>query len=1011
MFPGFDDFYRELQKTAIPAVWSRGVTLVRGDASVVCEGQRTDEVKFRILVRNQAVSPRVRLFPNEQQWICDCESDDDPCSHVAAAMIAIKQGKVSEPDPTVVAAVSRIEYRFRSVTQAPVTRWGNRWAVPEVENISGLAFDRFIVSGTKEKNLEQKLTQNLRAMVAAQTSGRIPGPQISATKSDFAIDLIVATPSEHPVDRLTLLALLRALENFEDLTLDGQPVRTSSLLLGVQARVIDDGAGWRLLRFQKQETEKRFSGGVILAGGTLHPVEHSKLTPQEDQILTKAGQYFAPGEGLRLASEIIPILQKKIPVEVMTSRLPKTIELPPRVLISTEAISNEELSVVARLVYGHPGEAPLAYVQDLKIYPVIPPGKRLQDIPQVIVKRDENEERQCLQKLSRLLQLQTGRPVNFTGRAALDFAKNLKGWEVEGNGIDVFTPKAIIEPSLVSRDRHFDVLFKVPSGDRMLNADPAKVFRAWRDGADSVPLMEGGWAPLPKDWLRRFGKRVQEMLAARDAAEELPAHRMPELAKVFEEVGQEAPVTLQNLRKHLDHFEGIPEYPLPSDLKASLRQYQKVGVNWLCFLRDSELGGLLADDMGLGKTLQAICALRGRSLVIAPTSVLQNWANELEKFRPGLKVSIYYGGGRVLSADADVVLTTYALARIDQEILVAQNWDTVVLDEAQTIKNPHSQISRAVHRISGKFRISLSGTPVENRLDDLWSQFQFVNPGFLGSYESFQDTFVRPIAKGDMSAAEKLRARVKPFILRRLKRTVAPELPARTETVLRCELNVNEREVYESILAATRNEVVAKLREGGSVIQALEALLRLRQACCHINLVPGQSAESSSKLDLLLETLEESLSEGHRSLIFSQWTSFLDLIQKSLEARNIRFSRIDGSTKNRADVVKEFQDPNGPSLMLLSLKAGGIGLTLTAADHVFIMDPWWNPSVEDQAADRAHRIGQQNPVLIHRLVTQETLEDKILLLQKKKQDLARAVLDGAEGGASLTRQDILDLLS
>ena len=550
-------------------------------------------------------------------------------------------------------------------------------------------------------------------------------------------------------------------------------------------------------------------------------------------------------------------------------------------------------------------------------------------------------------------------------------------------------------------------------GSGSYSADPAQVFRAWREGADVVPLLGGGYAPLPKDWLKRFGKRVQEMLEARDLNRELPPFRLPELAAVFAEVGAEPPAALDNLRERLDKFEGIPDYPLPSDLTAQLRDYQRQGVNWLRFLRDTDLGGLLADDMGLGKTLQALCTIRGRTLVVAPTSVLYNWAAEIAKFRPSLKVAIYYGGNRTLDPHADVVLTTYALVRIDQELLVNEKWESIILDEAQTIKNPQSQISRAVHRFQGGFRMSLSGTPVENRLDDLWSQFQFVNPGMLGTYESFQEKFANPISRGDAEATARLRTRVKPFILRRLKRQVAPELPARTEIVLRCELASSEREVYESVLAATRRDVVAKLKEGGSVIMALEALLRLRQACCHMNLVPGQKSDSSAKLDLLVDTLEESLSEGHKSLVFSQWTSYLDLIQARLVERGIVSSRIDGATQNRAEVVKEFQSggDKAPHVMLLSLKAGGVGLTLTAADHVFIMDPWWNPSVEDQAADRAHRIGQQNPVLIHRLIANETVEEKILALQQKKKDLARAVLDGGEGGASLTRDDLLELLS
>jgi SNF2 family DNA or RNA helicase len=304
----------------------------------------------------------------------------------------------------------------------------------------------------------------------------------------------------------------------------------------------------------------------------------------------------------------------------------------------------------------------------------------------------------------------------------------------------------------------------------------------------------------------------------------------------------------------------------------------------------------------------------------------------------------------------------------------------------------------------------LSGTPVENSMEDLWSQLQFLNPGILGSKKEFQEEFVTPIGKGDETVAKKLRVRIKPFVLRRMKRDVAPELPPRTEVVLNCQLSESERELYDSLMASGRKEVMEKLQEGGSVFHALEMLLRLRQACCHPNLVPGQSAESSSKLDLLADTLESTLAQGHRALVFSQWTSFLDLIGPRLTKMGISFSRLDGSTNNREKVVAEFQDPQGPSVMLISLKAGGVGLTLTAADHVFLMDSWWNPAVEDQAADRAHRIGQENPVLICRLITENTLEEKILELQKKKLELSQSVLEGTAQAVSLTRDDILALL-
>ena len=441
-------------------------------------------------------------------------------------------------------------------------------------------------------------------------------------------------------------------------------------------------------------------------------------------------------------------------------------------------------------------------------------------------------------------------------------------------------------------------------------------------------------------------------------------------------------------------------------------------MEWLRFLGGLGLGALLADDMGLGKTLQALCVFPertqakrsegtpgvGRTLVVCPTSVLSSWSSQIAQFRPGLKTSLYHGAGRRLDDDADVTLTTYAILRLDRELLAARDWTTVVLDEAQTIKNPDSQVAQAAHELRAGVRLALSGTPIENRLDDLWSQFRFLNPGLLGSRRDFNESFAR-------SPAE-LRARLKPFILRRLKKDVAPELPPRTEIVLHCELSATERELYDALLSTTRAEVVAELGQGGSVIRALEALLRLRQACCHNNLVPGQApTASSSKVDLLLETLRESIDYGHRALVFSQWTSFLDLIEPRLAEAGLAWERLDGTTKDRAGVVERFQRPDGPPVMLLSLKAGGVGLTLTAADHIFLMDPWWNPAVEDQAADRAHRIGQVNPVLIQRLIAKDTVEDRILVLQKKKLEIAGAVLHDAEGALKLTREDLLDLVN
>jgi len=372
---------------------------------------------------------------------------------------------------------------------------------------------------------------------------------------------------------------------------------------------------------------------------------------------------------------------------------------------------------------------------------------------------------------------------------------------------------------------------------------------------------------------------------------------------------------------------------------------------------------------------------------------------------------MYHGAQRQLDALADVTLTTYAILRLDVETLASQSWDMIVLDEAQTIKNPDSQVASAAYRLRAPFRVALSGTPVENRLDELWSQLRFLNPGLLGGRQDFQQRYARPIAAGQPGAAAYLRQRLRPFVLRRRKQDVATELPPRTDAVLRCELSEAERQVYDAIRAATRAQVVARLEAGGSVLEALEALLRLRQACCHIDLVPGQTAESSSKIAVLCEALEQIVAEEHKALVFSQWTALLDRVEPHLQAAGIDFVRLDGSTRDRAAVVQRFQDAAGPPVMLISLRAGGLGLNLTAADHVFLLDPWWNPAVEDQAADRAHRIGQDRPVLVYRLVAEETVEERILALQEHKRTLADAALGGADQAAALTREDVLALLA
>jgi superfamily II DNA or RNA helicase len=771
--------------------------------------------------------------------------------------------------------------------------------------------------------------------------------------------------------------------------------------------VTDRGDGYTLHLERDPAVADLFTNGIALCGNnTLRQVGESGLTARERDMLQQPdGYYFAPEQVAELVTDLLPALRRRLPVDIRTTRLPTTRAIPPRLSLTTARLG-DTLQVHPRLVYGDP---PVAHIEE---------GRLVRVGSGPLPLRDERAEQRLTTQLRQALRLVPGKAVTFTTVDAIEVAARLRQWpgEIRGSGHEAFYVTAPLTPHLRLDAQHFDLFFTLddPSGslrsDRQ-RVDAAAALRAWQTDTPLVPLPDGGWAPLPSDWLGRYGHHIADLLAARDAAGSLPPCVLPDLGRLCDALEQPQPPELARLHALLEDFSGLPDVALPADLQATLRPYQHEGVNWLTFLRHAGLGAMLADDMGLGKTVQALCALHGRTLVVTPTSVLHNWAAELVTFRPGLRTALYHGPQRQLDAAADVTLTTYAILRLDVDHLAREQWGTIVLDEAQAIKNPDSQVAQAAYRLRAAFRLTLSGTPVENRLDELWSQCHFLNPGLLGGRQDFQERYTKAIADGTPGVAARLRERIRPFVLRRRKADVAADLPPRTEVVLRCELGETERAVYDAIQAATREDVVQRLATGGSVLEALEALLRLRQAACHAGLVPGHAADTSSKVVLLLDTLDQIVADGHKALVFSQWTALLDRIEPHLHDAGIAFTRLDGSTRDRAGVVQQFQDASGPPVMLISLRAGGTGLNLTAADHVLILDPWWNPAVEEQAADRAHRIGQDRPVLVTRLVAQDTVEERILALQESKRLLAASVLDGAEQAAALTREDLLALLS
>jgi SNF2 family DNA or RNA helicase len=488
---------------------------------------------------------------------------------------------------------------------------------------------------------------------------------------------------------------------------------------------------------------------------------------------------------------------------------------------------------------------------------------------------------------------------------------------------------------------------------------------------------------------------------------------------------------LRELVQQLTGQQQLPEVLVPETLRASLRPYQQQGLNWLQFLRQHGLGGILADDMGLGKTLQTLAHVlvekeAGRlthpALIVAPVSLMGNWRREAERFTPGLRTLVLHGKERHESADQmgthDLVIAPYSLLQRDRDRWLEQPWHLVVLDEAQNIKNASTHAAQVVGELQTRHRLCLSGTPMENHLGELWSLFHFLMPGFLGSQARFKDLFRNPIEKlGDAERLDQLRRRITPFMLRRTKRAVATELPDKIESISSVELSGKQADLYETIRLTTEKAVRDALANKGlakSQIQILDALLKLRQVCCDPRLLPLDSAKKikqSAKLEHLMTLLPEMLAEGRRVLLFSSFTSMLTLIEDELKARGIAWAKLTGQSQKRDEIIERFTSGAVP-LFLISLKAGGVGLNLPQADTVIHYDPWWNPAAENQATDRAHRIGQKNQVFVYKLVAQGTIEERILALQERKAALAESMYSGslARKQPLFTESDVAELL-
>jgi superfamily II DNA or RNA helicase len=668
------------------------------------------------------------------------------------------------------------------------------------------------------------------------------------------------------------------------------------------------------------------------------------------------------------------------------------------------------------------------------------PPKKGEGRPRV-VRRDVGAEMAGVQALlnQNFEVSESGEELVASGDEAIAFWTNGIGELPED--WDRFVPDDLVDVTI--REESVTPQMRVSSGVDWLNLDMKfesggavvredELRACLEHGRRLVQLEDGSYAPIDPEQVGDVLTRMAEIYATAGMKDKLPlsqAGRVQDLLKMVENAKVSA--SAKTLFAKIEDIDEIPKVAKPRTLKADLRPYQKEGYSWLVFLHELNSGGILADDMGLGKTVQAIALLlwakskykKKLNLVVAPTSVVPNWEREIAKFAPGLKTVVWQGPNRSQRAPelekADVMITSYALLRRDEELLQALDLRYVILDEAQHIKNPMSQTARSAKKLSSERRLALTGTPIENRLSELWSIFDFVSPGLLGTLKTFEERIARPIDRGDMETAQRLRATIKPFVMRRLKRDVAADLPDKIEQEMIVPLAEEQSKLYKQVLGQVRKSVLSEVEKKGvskAQIQILAALTRLRQVACDPRLMKlpdtDFNPDDSGKLGALREIIDEAIDGGHRVLVFSQFVQMLNYIREALDADGVEYQYLDGSTKDRIERVDRFNDDASVPVFLISLKAGGTGLNLTGADTVVHFDPWWNPAVEDQATDRAHRIGQTKNVNVYKLIAAGTVEEKILELSAKKRELVSNVLS-TEGSPlkGLTKADVENLFS
>ena len=590
-----------------------------------------------------------------------------------------------------------------------------------------------------------------------------------------------------------------------------------------------------------------------------------------------------------------------------------------------------------------------------------------------------------------------------------------------------FVGKAVMELEVRENIDWFDIYAKILFGDFEISFKELRKLILRKKVEFKLP--NGEIAIIPEAWLVKYKDLF--MMSESEGSKEKPILRKYHL-HLLQELSHAnlAKVTISERLRGLESFQGIKNYPPPKNFKGTLRPYQKAGYNWMMFLNEFRLGGCLADDMGLGKTVQTLALLQAEkekgepmtSLIVMPTSLIYNWAQEAKKYAPQLRALMYTGAQRNKDISQfgkyDIVLTSYGVTRLDIDLFEKFAFHYCILDESQVIKNPSSNIAKAVLRLKARFRLTLTGTPVENSTMDLWSQMTFINPGILGIHAYFKKEYQVPIEKkADEARAQKLNTIIKPFVLRRLKSQVAFDLPEKTENIYYTNMTPEQESRYEEAKNYYRGKILKQIEAEGfeqAHMTILEGLSKLRQLSNHPHMIDPSYSGDSGKMEDVSHMIDNAVLEGHKILLFSQFVKHLTLFRDLLHKKGISFAYLDGATseKERAHQIDRFNKEEAIKIFLISIKAGGLGLNLTQADYVFILDPWWNPAVEAQAIDRAHRIGQKRKVFTYKFITRNTVEEKILRLQNHKQKLSDSLIHADESiMKNLTREEALLLLT